>query len=66
MRSVTWSPKGDQLASASADKTIITWDAASGAQLSTLKGHTREVTSVAWSPEGDLDQIALQVSLHRD
>ena len=45
--SVAWSPEGDHIASASADKSIIIWDAASGQQLSTLKGHTDYVRSVA-------------------
>ena len=50
--SVAWSPKGDQLASGSNDKSIIIWDAALSQQLSALKGHTDRVTSVAWS-QGD-------------
>ena len=51
MTSVAW--KGDQVASGSRDNTVIIWDAASGQQLSTLKGHTGWVMSVTWSPKGD-------------
>ncbi len=28
------------------------WDASSGQELLTLKGHDKSVTSVAWSPDG--------------
>jgi WD40 repeat protein len=34
------------------DMTIRLWDVASATQLRTLTGHTREVTSVAFSPDG--------------
>ena len=34
------------------DKTVKVWDAASGQELLTLKGHTDGVDSVAWSPDG--------------
>ena len=53
VNSITWSPKGAQVASVSSDKTVIIWDVASGAQVSTLKGHTDQVWSVVWSPKGD-------------
>jgi WD40 repeat protein len=39
-------------ASGSWDKTIRLWDAATGAALQTLEGHSNEVTSVAFSPVG--------------
>ena len=50
--SVAWSPDGKTLASASEDKTIRLWEAASGQPLRTLQGHHGPVTSVAWSPDG--------------
>ncbi|MEH2240517.1 WD40 repeat domain-containing protein, partial [Nostoc sp.] len=43
---------GQQLASASVDKTIKIWDVSSGQLLKTLTGHSSEVYSVAYSPNG--------------
>jgi WD40 repeat protein len=34
------------------DKTAKVWDAASGQELLTLRGHNGHVYSVAWSPDG--------------
>ncbi|KAF2462479.1 uncharacterized protein BDR25DRAFT_202744, partial [Lindgomyces ingoldianus] len=39
------------LASGSDDNTVKIWDASSGACLSTLKGHSNVVISVAFSPD---------------
>lgn len=52
VESVAYSPDGRVLASASFDKTIKLWEAASGRQLRTLIGHTSAVKSVAFSPDG--------------
>ena len=49
---VSWSPDGKTLASASYDRTIRLWEAASGQPLRTLEGHRGSVRSVAWSPDG--------------
>ena len=49
---MAFSPDGRQLASASEDKTIRLWDALTGQEILTLKGHTGEVRSVAFSPDG--------------
>ena len=54
VNSVAWC-KGDQLASASDDQSVVVWNVASGEQVSTLKGHTGPVNSIAW---GQGNQIA--------
>ncbi|MDZ8238319.1 MAG: WD40 repeat domain-containing protein [Nostoc sp. ChiQUE01a] len=50
--SVAYSPNGQQLASASCDKTIKIWDVSSGQLLKTLAGHSESVISVAYIPNG--------------
>jgi WD40 repeat protein len=52
VRSVCFSPDGKRLAGASEDWTVKVWDAATGQQALTLKGHKGAVTSVAYSPDG--------------
>ena len=52
VNSVTFSPDGRTLASASLDTTLKLWDATSGWELRTLTGHTGCVRSVAISPDG--------------
>ena len=47
-----FSPDGQRIATASADKTARVWDAASGQTLATLQGHTEEVQSAVFSPDG--------------
>jgi WD40 repeat protein len=49
---VAFSPDGQRLASASEDGTVKVWDAATGQESLTLKGHTEAVYSVAFSPDG--------------
>jgi WD40 repeat protein len=49
---VTFSPDGKRLATGSFDHTVKLWDAATGQELLTLKGHSVAVFSVAFSPDG--------------
>src|SRR5262249_46438061 len=51
---VAFSPDGRRLASVSWDKTGKVWDAATGQDLLTLRGHTGSVTDVVFSPDGRL------------
>jgi dipeptidyl aminopeptidase/acylaminoacyl peptidase len=50
--SVSWSPRGERLATASGDGTARLWEGATGRQLLTFFGHTSGVLSVSWSPDG--------------
>ncbi|CAG7852866.1 Vegetative incompatibility protein HET-E-1, partial [Serendipita indica DSM 11827] len=43
---------GRRLASGSQDRTVRLWDGTTGASLGTLEGHTREVSCLAFSPDG--------------
>ncbi|KAH8431009.1 uncharacterized protein LDX57_008670 [Aspergillus melleus] len=49
---VAFSPDGQTVASASRDKTVRLWDAATGVERRTLQGHSYAVTAVAFSPDG--------------
>ncbi|OQN95077.1 hypothetical protein B0A48_18857, partial [Cryoendolithus antarcticus] len=49
---VAFSPDGHAVASASWDKTVRLWDAATGEQTQKLEGHDGGVTAVAFSPDG--------------
>jgi WD40 repeat protein len=42
------------LATGSHDSTIKFWDAATGREMATLRGHTGNVYTVAFSPDGSL------------
>jgi WD40 repeat protein len=47
------SPNGDYIVSASDDGTLKVWDADTGKEQRTLRGHTSDVTGCAISPAGD-------------
>lgn len=49
---IEYSPDGKQLASASEDRTVLLWDAATGQRIRDLGGHEAGVTSIAFSPDG--------------
>ena len=57
-------PEGtNTLASGSYNSTVIIWDVATGEQKAQLKGHTREVTSVAWGPERAIENLPHSLSV---
>jgi WD40 repeat protein len=48
--SLAWAPDGKRLASASGDRTVRVWDAATGQLLLPYAGHQAPVLAVDWSP----------------
>ena len=51
---VAWESRGVYLASASDDKTLRLWDAASGRALRVLQGHSNFVFCCNFNPQGNL------------
>ncbi|MEG4227065.1 NACHT domain-containing protein [Microcoleus sp. N9_B2] len=54
LRSVIFSPDGKLLATGDSDGVVALWEASSGREILTCKGHTNVVESVAFSPDGDI------------
>ncbi|ENI06404.1 hypothetical protein COCC4DRAFT_39559 [Bipolaris maydis ATCC 48331] len=52
VNSVSFSPDGRQLASASSDNTVKLWDTATGEVLKTIASHSHFVIAIAFSPNG--------------
>ncbi|MEZ6109036.1 MAG: WD40 repeat domain-containing protein [Pirellulaceae bacterium] len=52
VNSVDWSPNGRRVVTASDDFTVKLWDARSGKELLTLRGHDREVTTARFDASG--------------
>ena len=52
VRTVSLSPDGKTIASASPDQTVKLWDVHSGDRIKTLKGHDGKVMSARFSPDG--------------
>jgi dipeptidyl aminopeptidase/acylaminoacyl peptidase len=50
--SAAFSPDGQRIVTASADKTARIWDAATGKPIGELRGHDSAVRSAAFSPDG--------------
>jgi len=48
----SFSPDGKRIVSGSGDKTVKVWDAQTGQEMFTIKGHSEGVSSVSFSPDG--------------
>jgi len=49
---LAWSPDSKRMASGGNDKRVHIWDATTGEKIVTYRGHSNQISSVAWSPDG--------------
>jgi WD40 repeat protein len=61
--SITWEPDGKRLATCSMDETIKVWNANTGHEDHTLRGHGASIASLAWGPERCLASMGMDGSL---
>ena len=52
--SLAWEPDGRRLATGSIDQAVKVWDAATGREAVTLRGHVDSIVSLSWGPGGHL------------
>src|SRR5262249_49454959 len=52
--SLAWEPNGQRLASGGADETVKIWNATTGREVLSLRGHHERITSLAWGSHGRL------------
>jgi WD40 repeat protein len=52
IRAVKWSPRGDQIATASYDKTARILDGASGTEITVAAAHSHRMECLSWAPDG--------------
>ena len=60
-----WSPDGTRILIGRNDQTATVRDATSGEEIFSLKGHTREISSVVWSPDGGASSPAARMGRRR-
>ena len=53
VNALAFSPNGAVIASGGSDRTVRLWDAVTGQQVGTFRGHTETITSIAFSPDGN-------------
>jgi len=54
LTTLSFSPKGDTLASASQDRTVRLWDLASKEEIAVLEGHKGVVSAISFSPDASM------------
>jgi WD40 repeat protein len=54
VNAIAFAPNGDQLASASNDRTVRLWDTTTGQQIQQFDGHNQYISAIAFSPNNKL------------